>query len=82
MARVGDVVLIPQLGDQHHVIIGQAPVGYWVQNLVTGALPTQTALGKREWSYKAGQWISPETIIGYRPKEMTVAGRALEWIKS
>ena len=67
MARIGDVVLIPLLGDQHHVIIGQSSGGgYWLQNLVTGALPT----------------ANRPYFSGYMPKEMTVVGRSIEWSKS
>ena len=39
--KTGDIVRIDTLGHDLHVIIGQAPKGYWVQNLRTGALPTQ-----------------------------------------
>ena len=75
MTKIGDLVTIPDLGDNDiYAVIGQAPVGYWVQNQRTGALPTQTASGKREWSHKAGQGITPTTVIGYRTKEMISTG--------
>ena len=41
--KTGVVVFIDELGDVPHVIIGQAPkgLGWWVQNLETGATPTK-----------------------------------------
>lgn len=67
MAKIGDTVQIDRLGADLHVIIGQARGGgYWVQNLVTGALP----IAQRPY------------VSGFMPKEMTVVGRAIEWSKS
>lgn len=55
MTKTGDIVRIPTLGHDLHVIIGQAePKGYWVQNLRTGALP----IAQRPY------------VSGFMPREM------------
>lgn len=59
MIKTGDIVRIPSLGHDLHVIIGQATSrGWWVQNLRTGALPTT---------------FSPY-LRGFLPKEMEQTG--------
>jgi hypothetical protein len=63
MARIGDIVTVDELGAAPHAIIGQSSGGgYWLQNLVTGALP----VAHRPY------------ISGFMPKEMTVQGRAID----
>lgn len=59
MIKTGDIVRVPSLGHDLHVIIGQATSrGWWVQNLRTGALPTT---------------FSPY-LRGFLPKEMEQTG--------
>lgn len=60
MTKVGDLVTIPELGDNDlYVVIGQAePKGYWVQNQRTGAMPV----------------MHRPYISGWLPKEMISTG--------
>ena len=72
MARIGDIVTVTELGNDLHVIIGQAPKGYWLQNLRTGALPTkQHRVKDMEHSWR-NEFITIEG--GYLPKDMTLTG--------
>lgn len=89
--KTGDIVLIDTLGEDLHVIIGQAIKGYWVQNLRTGALPTKQHLGKSKYSYSERKYITPSIVGGFMPKDMTYAGaryvdldhtRASEWVNA
>jgi len=69
--KTGDIVRIDTLGHDLHVIIGQAPKGYWVQNLRTGALPTQQHTVKGfHGTFNNGI----EKVGGFMPREMTLTG--------
>lgn len=69
--KVGSIVTVDSLGRDPHVIIGQAPKGWWIQNLVTGALPTQqhTVVGFRG-TFNGGI----EKVGGFMPREMRETG--------
>lgn len=68
MARIGDIVTVTELGNDLHVIIGQAPKGYWLQNLRTGALPFKPR------SVGAIIRNGIELGDGYMPRDMTITG--------
>lgn len=68
--KIGTIVTVDTLGRDPHVIIGQAPKGWWVQNLKTGALPTQTHHVKGGYFIRNGQ----DVVGGFMPREMTETG--------
>lgn len=70
MIKTGDIVRIPSLGHDLHVIIGQATKGgYWVQNLHTGALPTKLYTGG---GYRTQN--GHDVVTGFMPREMEQTG--------
>lgn len=75
MTKVGDLVKIPDLGDNDlYVVIGQAPKGYWVQNQRTGAMPVKEHSGKSEYSYSERKYVTNMITGGYMPKDMISTG--------
>lgn len=72
--KIGDIVTVTELGNDLHVIIGQAPKGWWVQNLRTGALPIKQHAGKASYSFSERKYVTPVIDGGYLPKDMTTTG--------
>lgn len=73
--KIGTVVTIESLGRDPHVVIGQATKGWWVQNLLTGALPTKLYTGGG-YRIRNGQ----DVVTGFMPREMTETGTThLSW---
>lgn len=69
--KIGTIVTVDTLGRDPHVVIGQATKGgWWLQNLITGALPTQTRHVKGGYFIRNGQ----DVVGGFMPREMREAG--------
>ena len=66
--KIGTIVTVDTVGNNDpHVVIGQSTKGgWWLQNLVTGALPTKLYTGG---GYRTinGQ----DVVTGFMPREMT-----------
>lgn len=58
MTKAGDIVRVPELGHDLHVVIGQAFRGWWIQNLHTGSLPTKHYPG----SAMPGGWLPKDMV--------------------
>lgn len=68
--KIGTIVTVDSLGNDKHVVIGQASKGgYWVQNLRTGALPTKLYTGGGYRSINGH-----DVVTGFMPRELRETG--------